>query len=106
MTPAELKLWRRQHGKVTQAELASQLGVHVNTVNRWEAGTTEIPGFLGLALETLARRAGQPVQALSASEPPVQIVVAAPTNLAEDRASALLEARARIRARYGVASSD
>lgn len=58
MTPADLRVWRTRH-ELTQDSLASQLGVHINTVNRWETGATAIPGFLSLALETLER---QPVQ--------------------------------------------
>lgn len=38
---------------LSQAELARQLGVAANTVNRWEAGTRKIPPYLWLALEGL-----------------------------------------------------
>jgi DNA-binding transcriptional regulator YiaG len=38
---------------LSQIELARQLGVAANTVNRWEAGTRKIPPYLWLALEGL-----------------------------------------------------
>jgi len=36
---------------LSQVDLARQLGVAANTVNRWEAGTRGIPTYLWLALE-------------------------------------------------------
>jgi transcriptional regulator with XRE-family HTH domain len=63
MTPLDLRVWRTRQ-QLTQGQLAHRLGVHINTVNRWECGESAIPAFLPLALETLERRstAGQPVQ--------------------------------------------
>lgn len=49
MTPADLKQ-TRESLHISQAELARQLGVAANTVNRWEAGTRAIPPYLPLAL--------------------------------------------------------
>lgn len=52
MTPTELRAWRKQAG-LSQAGLASLLGVDVMTVSRWERGEREIPPFLHLALRAL-----------------------------------------------------
>ena len=43
MTGADLKAWR---GKVSQAELASRLGVSRRQYGRWEIGHTPIPAVL------------------------------------------------------------
>lgn len=56
MTPLDLRVWRTRQQN-TQAQLACRLGVHTNTVNRWETGESNIPPFLPLALESLERRA-------------------------------------------------
>jgi DNA-binding transcriptional regulator YiaG len=55
MTPAELRVWRKRQ-QLTQGSLAVRLGLHINTVHRWESGEVTIPPFLELALETLERR--------------------------------------------------
>jgi DNA-binding transcriptional regulator YiaG len=55
MTPLDLKVWRTRQ-RLTQGDLAHRLGVHINTVNRWETEGSNIPPFLPLALETLERR--------------------------------------------------
>lgn len=56
MTPDELRAWRHRHG-LTQDDLATALGYRTyNTVRRWEAGETPIPGWLELALAELERR--------------------------------------------------
>ena len=55
MTSTELRGWRT-HWLLTQPQLAAQLGVHLETVSRWERGAVPIPAWLPLALETLARR--------------------------------------------------
>ena len=65
MTPAELRAWRTTR-KLSQSRLADLLGVHWTTVQRWERAEREIPGFLGLALESLARRIPAYVQEFSA----------------------------------------
>lgn len=49
MTPLEL-IEARQDMHMKQVDLARALGVAPNTVNRWEAGTREIPPYLWLAL--------------------------------------------------------
>jgi DNA-binding transcriptional regulator YiaG len=54
VTPEELKAWRKTYG-ISQDELATLLEVHVMSVSKWERGEHEIPGFLHLALDTLAR---------------------------------------------------
>jgi transcriptional regulator with XRE-family HTH domain len=59
MTPVELRKWRKRQ-QLTQGSLAGRLGLHINTVHRWESGEVTIPPFLGLALETLERRASAP----------------------------------------------
>lgn len=55
MTPLELQDWLTRM-KLSQGELAKELGVHIITVNRWANGAREIPPFLSLALETLERK--------------------------------------------------
>lgn len=55
MTPTELKAWRQAHDH-TQTTLAVALGVAISTVARWEIGQREIPSYLDLALDELARR--------------------------------------------------
>jgi transcriptional regulator with XRE-family HTH domain len=49
VTPTQLAA-AREALHLSQAELARQLGVAANTVNRWERGTREIPPYLRLAL--------------------------------------------------------
>jgi len=55
MKPAKLKVWRAANG-YTQVALAKALKVHRVTVAKWEAGMTEIPHFLELALDSLAKK--------------------------------------------------
>jgi transcriptional regulator with XRE-family HTH domain len=52
MTPEDLQAWRREQS-LSQARLATLLGVDVMTVSRWERGLREIPPFLHLALRAL-----------------------------------------------------
>ncbi len=51
----ELKRRRTALG-ITQAELATVLGVKPNTVARWESGVLAVPAYLPLALETVERK--------------------------------------------------
>ncbi len=55
MKAKELQQWRAKN-KMTQQALADALGVHLVTVAKWEAGMTEIPNFLVLALKGLKKR--------------------------------------------------
>ena len=55
MTPDELKEVRSRLG-LTQTQLANELGVTLNAVQRWEAGERPIRRVTELALETLERR--------------------------------------------------
>jgi len=55
MTPTDLKAWR-DHWLYSQSQLARDLDVHITTPQRWERGSTDIPGWVPLALETLERR--------------------------------------------------
>ncbi len=55
MKPEALKTWRTKNG-YTQETLAQALKVHRVTVAKWEAGMTEIPGFLELALKCLKKK--------------------------------------------------
>ena len=55
MTPDELKETRSRLG-LTQTQLAQELGVTLNAVQRWEAGERPIRRVTELALETLERR--------------------------------------------------
>jgi len=48
----EVRAWRTAH-KLTQARLATLLGVKWLAVQRWEAGTRSVPPFLHLALRQL-----------------------------------------------------
>ena len=52
MTPNELLSRRRALG-LSQAELATRLGVATNTVARWERGERAIPPYLQLALQVI-----------------------------------------------------
>lgn len=70
MTGPELREWRN-HWHLSQMELASQLGVHLNTYNRWERGAAQIPPFLPLALETLARDLAMHFEKIARSAPVV-----------------------------------
>jgi DNA-binding XRE family transcriptional regulator len=54
-TRAELREWRLLHG-LTQAALASALGISWSTVIRWETGVQKPPPFLFLALRELERQ--------------------------------------------------
>jgi DNA-binding transcriptional regulator YiaG len=51
----ELSMWRRTRW-LSQPQLADLLGVATQTVYRWEAGQTEFPAFLELALAQLEQR--------------------------------------------------
>ena len=57
MTGPELRAWR-DHWQLSQADLARTLGIHINTVHRWERETVPIPPYLELALAELNRRLG------------------------------------------------
>lgn len=56
-TPEEVRMWRQDHGDITQATLADLLGVSKDTIARWERGTRPAPALLTVAFEALARRA-------------------------------------------------
>lgn len=56
MSPADFRAWRaRLH--ITQAAAAERLGLTRATVNRYEAGHSDIPVVVELACAELARRA-------------------------------------------------
>lgn len=55
MKPDKLKLWRKEQ-KLSQAELAVLLGIHVMTVSRWERGVCAIPVYVPLALKGIKVR--------------------------------------------------
>jgi len=48
-TSDDLKAWRARTG-FSQGKLAQALGVHRESVSRWENGTREVPPCLGYAL--------------------------------------------------------
>ena len=54
MTGEEIKKFRGDYD-LTQNQLAKILNVSENTVARWERNITKEPGFLKLALKTIAR---------------------------------------------------
>jgi transcriptional regulator with XRE-family HTH domain len=55
MTGKELKI-KRITLDLTQAQLASELGIQSNTVSRYENGDMRIPKTVELAMELLERR--------------------------------------------------
>lgn len=61
MTGEQLRTWRRERG-LLQRELASMLGVSVNTLARWERGALRIrhPESIQLALQALNHRTPSP----------------------------------------------
>jgi len=63
VTPAELKAWRTGAG-LDQGRLATALGVHRVTVNRWEQGRWPIPHHLGVLLSHLAEVPTRPARRL------------------------------------------
>jgi transcriptional regulator with XRE-family HTH domain len=58
MTGSEMKVIRKRMG-LTQAELAFRLGVHPNTLSRFERDAEAIPQLVKLALGRLDRQEGQ-----------------------------------------------
>ena len=54
----------REAAGIPQARLAEELGVHVLTVHRWEAGTREPRGELRLGYARLLRRLDEAVREL------------------------------------------
>jgi DNA-binding transcriptional regulator YiaG len=48
----DVRAWRRQRW-LTQWQLSQLLGVHKQVVYRWEAGLTDVPAYLSLALNHL-----------------------------------------------------
>lgn len=55
MTPAQLKSLRERLG-LAQEQLAKQMGVTRNTVNRWEMGLHPIPPLAAKLLQMLRGR--------------------------------------------------
>jgi DNA-binding XRE family transcriptional regulator len=58
MKPRELREIRERMG-LTQEQLATELGVHRLSVNRWEVGVHRIPLMLTLAIKQLETRLPQ-----------------------------------------------
>jgi DNA-binding transcriptional regulator YiaG len=56
--PEQLKR-TRERLRLTQAQLATELGVHQVTVARWETGVHRIPGAVALLVRRLAADAGR-----------------------------------------------
>lgn len=50
--PHPLALWRRRSGLTAEA-LADRLGIHLQTIRRWEMRGAEPPPYLWLALAAL-----------------------------------------------------
>lgn len=62
MTPANLRATRKRLGLSAEA-LGALLGVHRETVYRWELGTRAMPSYLDRALRDLERElAPRPAQ--------------------------------------------
>lgn len=55
MSGDDLRTWRETYN-VTQAQLASWLGIAKNSLGRWEQGGAHIPPYLPLALDQLVLR--------------------------------------------------
>lgn len=55
MTGKEFKI-KRVTLDLTQAEIASELGIQPNTVSRYETGDLKVPKTVELAIEALERR--------------------------------------------------
>jgi transcriptional regulator with XRE-family HTH domain len=55
MTGREFKI-KRVIVDMTQAEIATELGLQPNTVSRYETGDLKIPKTVELALETIERK--------------------------------------------------
>ena len=47
-----LRAWRKEQF-LNQTQLATLLGVHINTVHNWEQGNTRVPAHINLALEQI-----------------------------------------------------
>ena len=58
MTGSELRA-ARERLNLTQAGLATLLGVHSRTVSAWEYGRQKCPAYVQLALERLEEQAAQ-----------------------------------------------
>lgn len=54
MTPQELKAWRSDHGKMSQAALATYLEVSIGMIRKYEQGERKIPSYFWRALRDLA----------------------------------------------------
>jgi len=59
MTGPDLRTWRHTH-KMTQAELATRLGITIRTVTRWEQGRCPIPVSVTLALPAIVHQGSTP----------------------------------------------
>lgn len=53
MKPADLIEWRRRLG-LSQAAAAEKLGCGRRSLQLWEAGTNEVPRYIGLAAAAIA----------------------------------------------------
>lgn len=61
MNGPQLREWR-EHWQLSQGELATALGVVLNTIGRWERSERDMPNYLPLALESLERRLAAALQ--------------------------------------------
>lgn len=52
MTPRQLKLWRKRHN-LSQNQAADKLGCSRRSIQKWEAGETQIPKSIELAMEAV-----------------------------------------------------
>jgi putative transcriptional regulator len=58
LSPDKIKQLRKQLG-LTQTQFAGKIGVHLQTISRWERGETAPLGLAQKALERLAKRAAK-----------------------------------------------
>jgi transcriptional regulator with XRE-family HTH domain len=61
MTGREFKI-KRVILDMTQAEIATELGLQPNTISRYETGDLKIPKTVELALETIERKFNEQVE--------------------------------------------
>lgn len=66
--PTDLLVWRRKRG-TNQVDLAKALGIHVNTLIRWERGRHPLPDDIGVRLEAIAAAAD------ASGKPPVSLKI-------------------------------
>jgi len=52
MTPRQLKLWRTRY-KLSQQQAADHIGCSRRSIQKWEAGTNNIPKSIDMAIKAV-----------------------------------------------------